>query len=269
MLRARLMARKSSAPVPQPRPPPGVPPHLQSQQQQAVLLGEADGAEVVAPIDARGRVLRSLYEERGEGDEVVMQKEDMRKGRKRGFRKTANPGEEAAQMGIDAMVEEERRGGRDMDEDFARNIMRLGSNYKGTEAHAGSRSGFDEEEEVDMKMFERREDKMTAMRRQERDKQVAVNEHKKWMAMMQTNPFSMENPKFKQHLVIVSFRATLHVRVSMRMEVSFRTLPSPPPTNGSRDVHARNSWAGPAGARVRHAARSSRAGGRALLHRAH
>ena len=39
---------------------------------------------------------------------------------------------------------------------------------------------------------------MTARKLQEHQRQIAVNEHKKWTSVMNTHPFSMENPKFKQ-----------------------------------------------------------------------
>ena len=54
------------------------------------------------------------------------------------------------------LVEQERLGGEDMDSIHASNILRLGGNYKGTELGGGRQtSGLDEEDQVDVKMFEK------------------------------------------------------------------------------------------------------------------
>lgn len=55
-----------------------------------------------------------------------------------------------------------------MDEVFAANIMRLGGRYKGTELEGHSASGFDEEDHIDTKMFEKVENRMTQQRKQVR-----------------------------------------------------------------------------------------------------
>ena len=84
----------------------------------------------------------------------------------------------------------------------------MGGNFTEKQANAltgaGSRAGFDEEEDPDMKLYQANENKMTARKLQDHQRQIAVNEHKKWMSVMNTHPFSMENPKFKQHLVVTT-----------------------------------------------------------------
>ncbi|CAM9913182.1 unnamed protein product, partial [Hapterophycus canaliculatus] len=71
-----------------------------------------------------------------------------------------------------------------MDETFLRNVTRLGSKFKGTElggAHTGL-AGEDEEEEVDMRMFQRPEDRMTAVAAAERQKTKAIAQHRRQAA---------------------------------------------------------------------------------------
>jgi hypothetical protein len=96
----------------------------------------------------------------------------------------------------------EKKGGEDMDEVFARNISRLGGRFKGTEDKAGSRAGMDEEEEVDMKMYQNVDERVTSRRLIEIQKNKAVAEEKRYSAMVSHSPFSVENPHFKHHLVI-------------------------------------------------------------------
>jgi len=61
-----------------------------------------------------------------------------------------------------ALVAAERSGGHDMDRTFASNIRRLGARYKGTDVKSGGafgggdNNGYDEEDDVDDKLFEQR-----------------------------------------------------------------------------------------------------------------
>ncbi len=74
-----------------------------------------------------------------------------------------------------------------MDEQFARNIARLGGRYNGAEAKGSSFSGLDEEEQTDTSLWEGAALRMTASRLQERDHAVAVAEHKKAANVLQTH----------------------------------------------------------------------------------
>lgn len=94
------------------------------------------------------------------------------------------------------------KGGEDMDEVFARNISRLGGRFKGTEDKGGSRAGRDEEEEVDMKMYQNMDERVTSKRLIEIQKNKAVGEERRHSSMMNHSPFSVENPHFKHRLVI-------------------------------------------------------------------
>lgn len=55
-----------------------------------------------------------------------------------------------------------------MDDVYAANILRLGSKYKGTELGGHSASGFDEEDHIDTKMFNKETSRLTAQRQQVR-----------------------------------------------------------------------------------------------------
>ena len=61
---------------------------------------------------------------------------------------------------LSLLMKSEKFGGNDMDENFRENVFRLGKNYKGNELGVsgafgnGNLTGADEEEEIDMKMFE-------------------------------------------------------------------------------------------------------------------
>lgn len=90
-----------------------------------------------------------------------------------------------------------------MDEVFARNISRLGGRFKGTEdKKGGSRAGMDEEEEVDMKMYQNVNERVTSTRLIEMQKNKAVAEERRYSAMVSHSPFSVDNPHFKHRLVI-------------------------------------------------------------------
>jgi len=164
---------------------------------------DVDGAEVVAPFDAQGRRLRMLLE--GAGAEA--RKEDLKTGRWKG--KTRGEGA-AARAEEDLSVKElaalEREGlGQDMDESFARNVVRLRGHYKGIEqSKGGSRAGFDEEDAVDTKMYEDRASRMTAAKLAEQQRVTAVREHKRHAGILSSSPWSVENPRFAHHLVAAS-----------------------------------------------------------------
>jgi diadenosine tetraphosphate (Ap4A) HIT family hydrolase len=76
-------------------------------------------------------------------------------------------GEQDADVDIHELKSREKAGGEDIDEVFRDNILRLGERYKGTEMGGrgalgnGDRAGMDEEGELDMKMFQRKEQSHT------------------------------------------------------------------------------------------------------------
>ncbi|CAM9147583.1 unnamed protein product, partial [Discosporangium mesarthrocarpum] len=96
-------------------------------------------------------------------------------------------------------------GFEDMDETFLRNVSRLGSRFKGTElgGKMASMAGEDEEEEVDMRMFQRPEERLTKAAAAERQRSRALAEHKRYAtATSRLCPRCMDAPGFKKHLVL-------------------------------------------------------------------
>jgi diadenosine tetraphosphate (Ap4A) HIT family hydrolase len=78
-------------------------------------------------------------------------------------RKANLPADQDADLDVQALKSRERAGGEDIDEVFRENILRLGERYKGTEMGGkgafgnGDKAGMDEEGDIDMKMFQRKE----------------------------------------------------------------------------------------------------------------
>lgn len=104
-------------------------------------------------------------------------------------------------------------GGEDMDREFTRNVLRLGDRYKGTELGGkkagGDLAGMDEEEEVDVRMFERREDRLTERARQQRQRHTAIREHKQWGEATASCSYCMDSSVFRKDFLISLGETTL------------------------------------------------------------
>jgi len=147
--------------------------------------GEEGMVEVVAPLDAQGRRLRTLAGSGpggrggGGGGAPEYQKEDFKTGRWKGKAKgAASAAASTEELDVVALAQLEREGlGGNMDEDFARNVVRLGGRFKGSEqAKGGSRAGADEDDDIDntMKLYQGVSSRVTAAELQQRQRQQAI-----------------------------------------------------------------------------------------------
>lgn len=146
-------------------------------------------------------------------EQPTAERGDVRAGRRQGKRsKAETTAARSAHERADvlSMAEEERLGaGTNMDEAYARNIVRLGGNFKGTEAggkFGGSRSGFDEEEDVDARMFEDSSARGTGRLTEARQQQVAMSralqQHKRTQAQQYWWWPMEENAALQKHLMV-------------------------------------------------------------------
>ena len=103
----------------------------------------------------------------------------------------------------------QQQGSRSMDEEFARNIARLGSRYKGAEfkSAAGASAGADEDDMagdggIDMKMFTSNEDRLTGAAKYNREisRQMALaNKEEKITSRCS---WWMESSSFQKHRLL-------------------------------------------------------------------
>jgi diadenosine tetraphosphate (Ap4A) HIT family hydrolase len=87
----------------------------------------------------------------------------------------------------------------DYDKNFIRNVLKQGKNYKSS---AASRTGEDEEEDVDVSLYENKKNWMTALKRGEVERSEAAMADKRWDRQVSTDRFNVQNTSFPSHLIV-------------------------------------------------------------------
>jgi hypothetical protein len=144
----------------------------------------------------------------------IIQKEDFRNGARKGKVKEKEAFLHADEdKTIEELVAEEKQsqleGSRGMDENFARNIARLGSRYKGAEfkSTAGATAGADEEDMagdggIDMKMFTSNESRLTEAAQYNREMSRQMDRAKKENKITSRCWWWMESSSFQKHRLL-------------------------------------------------------------------
>jgi hypothetical protein len=130
-------------------------------------------------------------------DRPAYEKQDYRNGSRKGKLKRSV---EDAHATIDDMLQEEKSNTRSMDEQFARNVARVGSRYRGTESKNSHATGADEDEVVDTTMYQTQ--RLTAVASQQREQSRQVAQFDKQNAVTSKCSWWMESSSFQKHMLI-------------------------------------------------------------------
>jgi len=122
-----------------------------------------------------------------------------------------------ATMSIQDMLKAEKGQTQSMDEVYARNVARMGSRFKGKELKGGSSAGADEEEFVDIKVYQQQNLTKVAVAQRETSRQIA--KHDKYSGIASKCWWWMESPSFRKHMLI-----SLGNHVSLVMAPSHMSL---------------------------------------------
>lgn len=134
-----------------------------------------------------------------------LQKEDLRFGRRKGKVKRKaidNIGTtaEEAEMTVQDMLKAEKNERQSMDEVYARNVARMKGRFKGQELKNHSSTGADEEDYVDMKIYQQQNLTKKAIAQRETARQVATHDFQKRISAKCW--WWMESPSFRKHMLI-------------------------------------------------------------------
>jgi diadenosine tetraphosphate (Ap4A) HIT family hydrolase len=184
---------------------------LQQRAQKLRRSRAAGGeAEVVSmlPSEMRAQALGR--------QEVQLESSDMRmSASRRGKLKVNRRDRDAEHEELNDFLRREMvEGPGDMDEAFAKNVLKMGTRYtakNGGEAGNGG-SLLDEDAPIDTRMFESREERMTEQAAADHRRRLALAEHKRVSAMERSCHLCIGSVRFKQDMVpYVSSNALLYV----------------------------------------------------------
>ena len=136
-----------------------------------------------------------------------LERQDLRHGARKG-KKSKHHQQEQKAVGdknktIQDMVKEESLNKNSMDDVFANNILRLGSRYKGKELKSGDKAGADEEEDVDLSLYnETAKNRLTSVAVYEREKSRHLATHKIQQNISSKCWWWMSSSSFQKHLLL-------------------------------------------------------------------
>lgn len=185
-----------------------------------VIFSNSERPHVFERLEKRGKIAQVKKEDEEatvlitntnfSGSAPSMKKEDFRKGARKGKLKK---GQSVEGMTISQMVAEEKvskqQGEISMDEQFARNLSRLGSRYKGTEFKTvnGSSAGADEDDftgdnGIDMKMYNSSANRLTDAEAYNREMSRQITRAEKEQSITSKCWWWMESKSFQKHTLL-------------------------------------------------------------------
>ena len=194
---------------------------------------------VVTPLDAAGRPIPSLVGPGARAAPAVLERDDTRTGHRKGKRKAAVALAQGTSMGhgyfpedvqaskagsggqdVTELLRSERMTGRraNLDEDFARNILRMGKRFRGDgmgvdvssgKATDGEGTGAGGSGPVDMRLFQGDAARLTGQAAAAKDKARAVAATRAWEKTTATCQLCLASDRFKSHMVVALGRHCL------------------------------------------------------------
>ena len=128
-----------------------------------------------------------------------LERADLRNGSKQGRKFHSEANNDPSQQkytGLKKLLEE---GSGNMDEIYARNIIKQGKKFK---TKKSSKSGRDEEEDVDVSMYNTKSDNMTQRKKDEMEMQRQAHYNKQQEDQASRDRYNMRNPSFQRHRVV-------------------------------------------------------------------
>lgn len=126
-----------------------------------------------------------------------LEREDLR-GRKQGRKYVTNEDDSSKQKytGLKNLLEE---GSGDMDAIYARNVLKQGKRFK---MKGSSRAGADEEEDIDVRMYNKSNHALTQRKKDEIEHQRRAHYEKQQEEAASRDRYNMRNPSFQHHRII-------------------------------------------------------------------